>query len=701
MRARTMLAVEVAAVGVAVGLALAARELAEQHYLAQGLWRTALWEAARGAVGGVYVGLAAGLALLGVIWLWQRSAGGEAARPLDEWGRRYVPFLMFLTGIAVLLSPESGGHGAGVPYRVLLPASYGVMWFALAVASATVMKRSVADQAEAWFRIRWLSAAGLGFVATFLHIWTLGFRPMYLGLFSAGALVACAVLYRVLAAPARFVNDKAGVRVARVLAGRVGRVLILLALVAGAGLGVAGTTGMSRAQAKARARGRNVILIGIDTLRADRTSLVSPTEHERDLSPHVRRLLAGRGRVFTGAIAQSSWTLPSFASMFTGLYPEQHGAEHLDSTLSASQLTLAEVLRDAGYHTMSVVSCEYLNRASGMGQGFDALDESQVLGHQAITSQQITDRAIRLLDSNGDRPFFLFAHYFDPHFCYRSHEEYPFGSWYGGWLRDAVEKMDQNAFCMAIGALGPAFAGQSRATAEDRKFLRDMYDGEIAYTESQVGRLLEYIDRKGLWDSTMVIFVGDHGEELLERNFSGHSTTLYQEQIRMPLMIAAPGVTHSVEAGPVEPRAIFATVRGFLGLSRAQRAAASPANPLPLGIGERHEERPSPVPVRSSTRPVAQAPRPGEIVVKYVWLTCVTDGRWKLIKDHLHGRAALFDLKRDPWETVDCSAVNPQRRRDLERALDELDARVSGTAAGPRTEADEEQQRRLKSLGYL
>ncbi len=695
-----MLMLEVAAVGAGMGLALAAREVAQQHYLAQGLWRTALWVTGSASIGAGLLAIAAGLALLGVLSLSRLTIARGGDPTPAEWGRRYLLFLLSATGIGVLLSPQSSGHGVGIPYRALLAIDYGTVLLALAAASLILLSRSPDSGCEAWFRARWLSVVGIGFAVSFLHLWTRGFKPIYLVGFSAVALVVWLAAFFGLIKLARSVDYRLGVPIAGLLSGLVGRVLTLLVLALALAAGIAGTLAASRASAGAKARARNVIVIGVDTLRADRMSLLSPTEHARDLSPNVRRLLAARGRVFTNAIAQSSWTLPSFASMFTGLYPEQHGAEQLTSTLAPSQLTLAELLRDAGYHTMSVVSCEYLNRASGLGQGFDLLDESQVLGHQAVTSEQITDRSIKLLESNGDRPFFLFAHYFDPHFCYRAHNEYPFGDWYQGWLKNAVQTMDQNAFCWAIGAIGPAYAMRSRATPDDRRFLSDMYDGEVAYTEAQIGRLLDYIDRKKLWDSTMVIFVGDHGEELLERNWSGHSTTLYQEQIHVPLVVSAPGVAPSVEPRVVEPRSIFPTVLEFLGLQRVPRSAAAPADPLPFG-GEDTGTRPRPTLVRSSTRPVATPPRRGEIVPKYVWLTCVTDGRWKLISDHLNARATLFDLSHDPGETADCSTAKPDRRREFEKALIETDAAVSGTAPGRRTEATEEQQRRLKSLGYL
>lgn len=562
----------------------------------------------------------------------------------------------------------------------------------LAACHAVMAGRPTHDVAISRFRIRWLSFAAIVFVTALLHIWVLGLKPVWFAAFGAGALMGCVGLYLALAAPARFVHRRLGSPMGRLLEGPLGWAwgVIVIGLAVGITLGAHAVT--ARARATASARVRNVVLIGIDTIRADRASLLSADERGRDLTPNLRRL-AERGAVFTGAIAQSSWTLPSFASMFTGLYPEQHGAEHLTSRLAPDQVTLAEVLREAGYRTMGVVSCEYLNTASGMGQGFDTLDESQVRGRPAVTSKEVTDRAIRLLESSGDRPFFLFVHYFDPHFCYRNHQEYSFGDWYHGPLQQAVQNADQNAFCWWIGAVGPAFTTKSKATDEDRQFLRDAYDEEVAFTDAHIGRLLDYIEERGLWESTMVIAVGDHGEELLERNYSGHATTLHREQIDVPLVVAAPGAGHSVDSGPAEARAVFATVSNYLDVPA--RAEATPAESLLAGSRTGG-------PIRSSTRPVAEPPQPGEFVPKYVWLTCLSDGRWKLIKDQLAYRAALYDLQKDPGETRDCSADNQGQRTRLQRALDELDARVAlDRKTAGRAEADQEQQRRLKSLGYL
>jgi len=703
------LAARLAAAGAVVGFLLAGRDVAQQQYLAQGLSRTAVWMLSHGAALGVLVGLTASAAvfIMLLVWWWALTAGRrpvgaappEGSHPVHESlapaASRFALFLGFITAAAVLLSPERGGPPGGPPYRLVMLGTVAVFWTILTGAAAWTAGADRAEgAAERWFRLRWATVAGLAFAVSLLHVWARARSWPELATWSLGSLVACLAAFAVLRAPARFLHNRLGQPMGRAWGGRFGLAMSVALLAGAVGVFAAGASAKARAGRLVKQRGRNVILIGLDTVRSDRVSLLSSDRPARDLSPNLRRL-AARGTVFSHAIAQAPWTLPSFASILTGLYPEQHGAEHLTSTLPPPQLTIAELLREAGYRTMSVVSCEYLNAASGLGQGFDVLDESQVLGHRAITSAAVTDRALQLLEQQKEQPLFLFLHYFDPHFCYQDHQEYDLADGYDGWLREAVQNADQNAFRWMIFALGPAFRERAtRVTDADRQFLRDAYDEEIAYTDSQLGRLFDYLDANDLWDSTLVIAVSDHGEELLERNWSGHAVTLYQELIRVPLVVAAPnGEGPAVENRPVELRAIFETIADFLDTPTPSQPLRAPS--LLDGHGL------APGPVRSSTRPVAEPPAPGEFVPKYVWLTCVIDGRWKLIKDHLRNRSQLIDLEADPHEMENRSADQPGERRQLERELDRLDAEVGRSPAVLVPQASEEQQRRLKSLGYL
>jgi len=145
---------------------------------------------------------------------------------------------------------------------------------------------------------------------------------------------------------------------------------------------------------------------------------------------------------------------------------------------------------------------------------------------------------------------------------------------------------------------------------------------------------------------------------------------------------------------PVETRSIFKTVAEFLKVSTPDRQTTAPALLADTPVRS--------VTVRSSTRPIKEQPPYGQFVPKYVWLSALLDGHWKLIKDHLHGRVQLFDLSGDPEEKNECGRRYPDQRQRLERRLDALDAQLDlGGASGPPPDASEEQKRRLRSLGYL
>ena len=272
-----------------------------------------------------------------------------------------------------------------------------------------------------------------------------------------------------------------------------------------------------------------MLIIAVDTLREDRVSLLSKPASGWDLTPNLRARLAPHGTYFRGAHASAPWTMPSFASIFTGLYPEAHGAEQGEQRLVPNRLTLTEVMREAGYQTMAVISGEFVSSGANMLQGFDTRDESQVAGLDSITSPQVTDRAVALLSARQGQPFFMFVHYFDPHWTYQDHPEFHFAR---GLFRsrDLPYKL--------------------KAAKEDMggRFIREVeevkarYAEEVAFTDLHIGRLLAYLDEHHLWDSTCVVFVADHGEEFLEHGSFEHGSTLFEEVLHVPLFIADPAL---------------------------------------------------------------------------------------------------------------------------------------------------------------
>jgi arylsulfatase A-like enzyme len=396
-------------------------------------------------------------------------------------------------------------------------------------------------------------------------------------------------------------------------------------------------------------------------------------------------MLAARGTVFTSAISQAPWTLPAFASILTGLYPEQHGADQLTGRLAPDEITLAELLREQGFYTGAVVSGEFVGSEVGMDQGFASFDESQVPGAMGVTSWQVSERALRFLGAHAERPFFLFLHYFDPHLPYRDQPDFDFADSYAGWLRAEAEAADQ----LMLIHFKKHMLGQL-----ERDFISDLYDEEVAYTDAQIGRVLRFLDEAGLWDSTLVVFVADHGEEFFEHGSFGHANTLYQECIHVPLAVADPrGEAPAISSRPVETRWLFRTVLDFLGMEPPEDRADVPslANEPVSGTGEHL--------VRSSTHP-AQSPTgsPGA----YVWLSCLVDERWKLIVDHNLGRSILFDLANDAGEQDDQLQSRPEIGARLSAVLQRVDSALHMAPRDPSGRApSEEHLRRLRDLGYL
>ncbi|MGH7820354.1 MAG: sulfatase, partial [Candidatus Binatia bacterium] len=432
---------------------------------------------------------------------------------------------------------------------------------------------------------------------------------------------------------------------------------------------------------------RNVLLVGIDTLRADRFDATASGQASATIMPHLGAL-AARGTVFRNAISQAPWTLPAFASILTGKYPPEHGAISLIGILRSEELTLAEVLREAGYTTRAVVSHAVVGSSRGFAQGFESIDERYALGHDAVTSARVTDAAIAALRTRDPRqPFFLFVHYFDPHYEYRDHRSWSFADAYDGWL--TKQPLDINNLLLNRHLLDDA----------DAQYLRDLYDEEIAYTDRHIGRLLAFLRDAGLEDDTLIIIVADHGEEFLEHGSLTHTTTLYEELIRVPLLIAPPAGASGPRFvdEPVETRAIFDTVIRHLGVREAPVTSARDLWPLLRQDAPRpQEDLGAPA---FSTVWLPDAPLD---TGKRVRLSAVRTRRWKLIVDHGRSSESLFDLAMDPGERNDLSGRDVAIRTRLRSLHDSwFEAVGAGDVEGPTRTLDREEVERLRALGYL
>ncbi|MBC8451396.1 MAG: sulfatase, partial [Planctomycetes bacterium] len=256
----------------------------------------------------------------------------------------------------------------------------------------------------------------------------------------------------------------------------------------------------------------NVLLITVDTLRQDHLGCYG---YERPTSPHLDAL-AKSAVVFEDAQVQAPWTLPSLASLMTGLETTAHGCRSFHDALAPSYETLAERLFAAGYDTAAVASHVFLGRDYGLDQGFVHFDDELVLemtrSDEVISSPKITQKGLDFLaaqagarDAGSSRPWMLWLHYFDPHAEYLRHQ-----------------------------GISGQFGTQRPV---------DLYDGEIAFTDRWIGRLLDGLATHGFEQDTIVVFTADHGEEFGDHGRVDHGHTLYRELLDVPLIVRVPGGT--------------------------------------------------------------------------------------------------------------------------------------------------------------
>jgi len=495
----------------------------------------------------------------------------------------------------------------------------------------------------------------------------------------AVTLGASALLFALVRRNAR--RELAGQRVqafARpdVLAGAAGATLLALVALFSTLGGVLGRPALTAAQPY------DVVLIGIDTLRADATSLYGPSLHGRDTTPNLRKL-AERGVLFRNAVSQAPWTIPSFGAIHTGRYPHEHGGYSLNGALRDNEVLLAEALAEAGYATRAVVSHTYVGPQRGFAQGFERYDASNALGHRAITSEAVTDLALRILAARDERPLFLFAHYFDAHYEYMDHPESEYGDSYQGWLRheNDYENLLKN---------------RQMVSAEENRWLVDLYEEEIAHTDREIGRLLAALEQSGRMERTLIVVVADHGEEFLDHGSYGHTSTLWQEQLHVPLLVVPPGSKRAARVdGVVETRAVFGTVLDTLGVDFAEAARA---RSLLRHVAADGSELPDP---QAKAFSITWLPDSEVAWGKRMCISSLREGRWKLVRHYTWERTLLFDLEADPREQRDLAAAEPERAAAMAATLEAWTEEQKNRGAGRKISVDAEELRKLKELGYL
>lgn len=279
----------------------------------------------------------------------------------------------------------------------------------------------------------------------------------------------------------------------------------------------------------------NVLFIAVDTLRADRLGCYG---NARGLTPNIDRL-ASEGVRFSNAFSHAPWTLPSFASLFTSLPPELHGAggnvQDGWTVLDESKTTFAEEFQRAGYDTGAVVNVDFLAPAFGLMQGFDTVDVRFAEDNEHVRrAGPTTDVALAWLARPRVAPFLLLVHYFDAHAEYDPPPNF---------RARFAESRDRDNTGFRFGTREHVVknrAGQLPIDSTLMKRAEALYDGEVAYVDAEIGRLLEHLRDSGLDRSTVIVFTADHGEEFLDHGGWEHGHTLYDELLHVPLIVKVP-----------------------------------------------------------------------------------------------------------------------------------------------------------------
>jgi len=427
-------------------------------------------------------------------------------------------------------------------------------------------------------------------------------------------------------------------------------------------------------------RPRNVVLISIDSLRADHLGCYG---YHRPTSPRLDALAAAGAR-FNAAYTTASWTLPSHASQLTGRYPLSHGAVTLDRRLSTATPTIPTILGPAGFTTGGFVSFEFLRRRYGFDAGFEYFDDftTAVDGnneeHHLTTGPLLNAEIVPWIENHANRPFFLFVHNFDVHYDYNPPAPYDtmFDDDYSG---PDLRRYSQNP---NIHADMPA--------RHLEQFVA-LYDGEIRFTDTVIGEIIDAIDRAGVGDDTLLIVTADHGEEFFDHGDRGHGTTMYEEVMRVPLIMRWP---RGLEAGrtvetPVSVVDLAPTIYDLTGVDGPVGLDGESLAPLMNGA----DVSPRPIygHLYARKRPIITA--------------MVRLGSEKYVQDLRAPQAQLFDLGSDPQELRNALGMSdsaPLTTPMVAWLGQQWRAyRALPTATEGHIEVDQQNINNLRALGYV
>ncbi|MEW6071640.1 MAG: sulfatase [Planctomycetota bacterium] len=431
--------------------------------------------------------------------------------------------------------------------------------------------------------------------------------------------------------------------------------LVLVAALAG------GCGGEAPASSDARP---NLLLISIDTLRADRLGCYG---YARDTSPALDRFAAG-SVLFRDVAAPSPWTIPSHVSLLSGLAPATHGVELPTQVPAADVTMLAERLSAAGYYCFAITDGGWLSKERGFGRGFRAFhDQDQEF------SRTLREAEAYVRHRTPEGPWFGFLHTYDVHCPYDPAEPYR-----SMFVTPGRAELDARGKCGS-----PHFNAMGLDAAQ-AIYLSDLYDGGIRAADAALGEFFAHLEASGALASTVVVVTSDHGEEFLEHGRIGHEESLFRELLQVPLIVRMPGRRPAAIDTPVGLVDLAPTLLELAGAGEAPDLDGRSLGPLLRG---------EPIPPAAARLSTLRWKRSLDS-----WLLPGTH----LIVDRDRGTAQLFDLAADPAEEHDASAADPARLAALRDALDAALAdlhRAQRSPPGDRTFSTAEQEV-LEKLGY-
>ncbi len=392
--------------------------------------------------------------------------------------------------------------------------------------------------------------------------------------------------------------------------------------------------------------GANVLLVTLDTLRADRLGTYGYRQGD---TPRLDRV-ARNGIRFDQAVSPMPMTLPSHTSLMTALEPYQHGVrDNADFELAPDLFMLAESFQEAGYETGAFVAAYVLHSRWGLDRGFDLYNDEGVHGIDDLGSgaalerrgDEVVEAALPWLRQEREAPFFGWVHFYDPHAPYDAPD--PWGA----------------------------------------RFAAEPYDGEVAFTDSVVGNLLDEMGSAGLLENTIVVITADHGEDLQDHGELGHGLFVYDTTVRIPLLLRLPDLAAAgtVVSEQVRLLDVGPTLLELTGLPLPDSVNGRSMASFIVGVGD--------------ARPAYSETMFPRWHLGWQELYALRDGGYKYI---LAPRPELYDLRADPGETNDLAAAMPELADEMRERIEALGADVDDST---RTEITDDAARRLRALGYI